>query len=86
MEILHLDDNEFFPNRSGDRPSHYVRDERPHQGKRPAAAMFFYSPDRKGEHPVAHLQDFTGVLHADGYAGFNGLYEAGRIVECLIEA
>lgn len=43
--------------------------------------MFFYSPDRKGEHPVAHLQDFTGVLHADGYAGFNGLYESGRIVE-----
>ena len=59
----------------------YVRDERPHRGGKPPAAMFFYSPDRKGEHPVAHLQDFTGVLHADGYAGFNGLYESGRIVE-----
>ena len=43
--------------------------------------MYFYSPDRKGEHPVAHLKDFTGVLHADGYAGFNGLYGGGRIVE-----
>ncbi len=59
----------------------YVRDERPHQGERPPAAMFFYSPDRKGEHSVAHLKDFSGVLHADGYAGFNGLYESGRIAE-----
>jgi transposase len=59
----------------------YVRDERPHRGERPPAAMFFYSPDRKGERPVAHLSDFAGVLHADGYAGFNGLYEGGRIVE-----
>jgi hypothetical protein len=59
----------------------YVRDERPHQGERPSAAMFFYSPDRKGEHPVTHLKNFAGVLHADGYAGFNGLYESGRIAE-----
>jgi transposase len=43
--------------------------------------MFFYSPDRKGERPVAHLSDFAGVLRADGYSGFNGLYEGGRIVE-----
>jgi hypothetical protein len=43
--------------------------------------MFFYSPDRKGEWPVSHLKDFSGVLHADGYAGFKGLYERGRIVE-----
>lgn len=59
----------------------YVRDERPHGGERPPAAMFFYSPDRKGDHPVAHLKEFVGVLHADGYAGFNSLYEAGRIGE-----
>jgi len=59
----------------------YVRDERTYGGERPQAAMFFYSPDRKGERPVAHLKDFSGVLHADGYAGFNGLYQGGRIVE-----
>jgi transposase len=59
----------------------YVRDERPHGGERPPAAMFFYSPDRKGERPQAHLKDFSGVLHADGYAGFNGLYQGNRIVE-----
>jgi transposase len=26
--------------------------------------LFFYSPDRKGEHPQAHLKDFRGVIHA----------------------
>ena len=34
-----------------------------------------YSPDRKGERPTAHLTTFVGILQADGYAGFNGLYE-----------
>jgi transposase len=59
----------------------YVRDERPYCGERPPAVTFVYSPDRKGDHPAAHLKDFVGALHADGYAGFNGLYERGRIVE-----
>jgi len=59
----------------------YVRDERPFDGIRPPAALFFYSPDRKGEHPRAQLEQFTGVLPADGYAGFNGLFETGRIIE-----
>jgi len=43
----------------------YVRDERPFTGSRPPAALFFYSPDRKGEHPRTHLKDFRGVIHAD---------------------
>jgi hypothetical protein len=54
---------------SGDRPSHYIREERPFAGSRPPAALFFYSPDRKGAHPQAHLKRFRGVIHADGYAG-----------------
>ena len=45
------------------------------------AAGFFASLDRKGAHPLAHLAGFEGVLQADGYAGFNGLYERGCIVE-----
>src|SRR5207253_8226046 len=45
------------------------------------AALFFYSPDRKGEHPRAHLKDFHGVIHVDGYGGFNELFAGGRIVE-----
>jgi transposase len=59
----------------------YVRDERPFSGDRPPVALFFYSPDRKGEHPRTHLKDFAGVIHADGYAGFNELFAGGRIVE-----
>jgi hypothetical protein len=50
-------------------------------GSRPPATLFFYSPDRKGEHPQAHLKDFRGVIHADGYPGFNELFTGGRIVE-----
>ncbi|HEX5325542.1 MAG TPA: IS66 family transposase [Acetobacteraceae bacterium] len=59
----------------------YVRDERPFGGKRRPAALFCYSPDRKGEHPQAHLKGFSGVIHADGYAGFNELFAGGDIVE-----
>jgi transposase len=59
----------------------YVRDERPFAGARPPAALFFYSPDRKGEHPRTHLNEFRGVIHADGYAGFNELFAGNRIVE-----
>lgn len=59
----------------------YVRDERPHGGTRPPAAVFFASSDRKGVRPLAHLATFSGVLQADGYAGFNGLYVKGRITE-----
>jgi transposase len=59
----------------------YVRDERPFGGDRPPAALFFYSPDRKGEHPRQHLEKFTGVIHADGYAGFNELFAGNRIAE-----
>jgi len=42
---------------------------------------FAYSPDRKGDHPQQHLKSFNGILQADGYAGFNRLYEEGRIEE-----
>jgi hypothetical protein len=35
---------------------------------------FAYSADRKGEHPRTHLRHFKGILQADGYAGFDRLY------------
>jgi transposase len=59
----------------------YVRDDRPAGDATPAAVWFAYSPDRKGEHPKAHLSEFTGTLQADGYAGFDAVYEAGHIQE-----
>src|SRR5229473_2494639 len=59
----------------------YVRDDRPAGDATPAAVWFAYSPDRKGEHPRAHLGNFTGTWQADGYAGFDAVYETGRIQE-----
>ena len=52
-----------------------VRDERPWGGPAPPAVSYLYSPDRKGEHARTLLEGCRGFLHADGYAGFNGLYE-----------
>ena len=53
----------------------YVRDDRPFCGTAPPAAAYFYSPDRGGEHPAKHLASFSGFLQADGYAGFEALYD-----------
>jgi transposase len=62
----------------------YVREDRPGGSTDPPAALFRYSPDRKGERPREHLKQFRGILQADGYAGFQGLYD--RAHEPLIEA
>lgn len=59
----------------------YVRDDRPAGDSKAPAVWFAYSPDRKGDHPQQHLQRFQGTLQADGYAGFNKLYEGGLIQE-----
>ena len=59
----------------------YLRDERPYAGTATPAVLYRYSPDRRAEHPRRHLAGFAGVLHADGYAGFDGLYDSGRVVE-----
>ena len=57
----------------------YVRDDRPFGGLAPPAVLYHYSPDRKGEHPREHLTSFRGILQADGYAGYAGLYDRGVI-------
>lgn len=55
----------------------YVRDDRPWCGDDPPGVAYFFSADRKGEHPRKHLEGFAGVLQADAYAGFKALYEPG---------
>jgi hypothetical protein len=40
--------------------------------------MFYYSRDRRGEHPPAHLADYAGILQADAFGGYNKLYEVDR--------
>ena len=59
----------------------YVRDDRPSGSRDPPAVWYRYSPDRKAQHPSAHLQKFCGILQADAYSGFSALYESGRILE-----
>ena len=54
----------------------YVRDDRPWGGKDPPGVAYYFSPDRKGEHPQGHLAEFKGVLQADAYGGFAKLYQA----------
>jgi transposase len=59
----------------------YVRDDHPAGSNTASAVWFAYSPDRKGEHPASHLKNYRGILQADGFAGFNKLYETGAIAE-----
>jgi transposase len=59
----------------------YVRDDRPAGSRDPPAVWYRYSPNRKSEHPRAHLRHFRGILQADAYSGFGALYDTGDIVE-----
>ncbi len=77
--VIHTDDTPIgvlAPGRGRTRTGRiwtYVVDERPWAGSRPPAALYRYSPDRKGERPAEQLRDFAGVIHADGYAGYEAL-------------
>ena len=44
----------------------------------PPAAMFYYSRNRRGEHPQSHLVGYSGILQADAYDGYGKLYQADR--------
>jgi transposase len=64
----------------------YVRDDRPFAGRSPPAAMFYFSRDRGGEHPRAHLANWSGLLQADAYGGYTQLYDAERKPGLILEA
>jgi transposase len=64
----------------------YVRDDHPFAGPAPPAAVFYYSRDRRGDHPTAHLQGWAGVLQADAYSGYGELYAAQRQPAPVVEA
>jgi hypothetical protein len=59
----------------------YVRDDRPSSSNQPPAAWYRYTPNRKGEHPQAHLANYSGILQADAYSGYGKIYAGGRVVE-----
>ena len=54
----------------------YLRDDRPFAGEAPPAALYYFSTDRRMEHPTKHLAGWTGILQADAYGGYNELYSA----------
>jgi transposase len=56
----------------------YVRDDEPFAGAGPPAAVYYYSPDRRQEHPEAHLKNWTGILQSDAYSGYNPLSDSSR--------
>jgi transposase len=64
----------------------YVRDDRPFGGSDPPAAMFYYSRNRKGEHPQAHLASYSGILQADAFDGYSKLYATARQPKPVKEA
>src|SRR5258705_2626644 len=64
----------------------YVRDDRPFGGRSPPAALYYASCDRRKEHPERHLRDFTGILQADAYSGYNGLYDPSRLAGVITPA
>jgi transposase len=64
----------------------YVRDDRAWGNEAPPGVWYAYTPDRKGEHPKAHLREFRGTLQADAYSGYSGVYEGDRVKEAACMA
>ena len=64
----------------------YVRDDKPFGGTSPPAAMFYYSRDRKGEHPQTHLAGYAGLFQADAFDGYRQLYQPNRTPGPILEA
>jgi hypothetical protein len=63
-----------------------VRDYKPFGGQAPPGAVFYYSRDRAGEHPQAHLAGYSGIFQADAHSGYGKLYEPGRAPGPILEA
>src|SRR5262245_51224936 len=64
----------------------YVRDDKPFGGHAAPAAVFYASRDRRQEHPERHLRNFTGLLQADAYSGYNSLYDPSRVPGTITSA
>jgi transposase len=64
----------------------YVRDDKPFAGTAAPAALFYYSSDRTAQHPERHLDDYSGLMQADAYSGYNGLYAKDRQAGPITEA
>ena len=56
-----------------------ARDDRPWRGRAPPAVVYSYAPGRGGEHAIALLQGYTGVLQTDAYAAYGKLADPKRV-------
>ena len=45
--------------------------------------VYDYTTSRKRDGPVEFLKTFEGYLHADAFAGYNGIYSAGSVKQVL---
>ena len=45
------------------------------------AVVFEFTVSREAIHPLTFLKDYHGYLQADAYAGYEALYQTGRIIE-----
>jgi transposase len=46
--------------------------------------LYEYQPSRKGDHPKTFLEGAKGLLHVDGYAGYNALPDGITRVGCWV--
>ena len=58
----------------------------PFGGQGPPAVAVRLSPTRHGEHPRRVLAEWSGVMQADAYSGYNALYAEGRKPAPILEA
>jgi transposase len=57
--------------------------------RRPRSAggrLSLLARDRNGEHPERHLAGYGGILQAERYGGYNGLYRSDRLPRPITEA
>lgn len=59
----------------------YVVDDRASGSAAPRLVWYRFTQDRSGAHPQRELANFSGLLQADGYAGYDRLYATGRVME-----
>jgi transposase len=56
-----------------------ARDDRPWRGGAPPAVVYSYAPGRGGEHAIALLEGYSGVLQTDAYAVYGKLADPKRV-------
>jgi len=59
----------------------YAIDDRGSGATTPPLVWYEFTTDRTGAHPQRQLANFTGYLQADGYAGYDKLYDTNRVTE-----